>query len=56
MKTKAPISFAFSAKLICAFGFVYADCWFSHEAAQMYDYHYAFQDSAPCINSTELYP
>ena len=28
----------FSAKLICAFGFVYADCWFSHEATQMYDY------------------
>ena len=21
-----------------SFGFVYADCWFSHEAAQMYDY------------------
>ena len=20
-------------KLICAFGFAYADCWFSHEAA-----------------------
>ena len=23
-------------KLICAFVFAYADCWFSHEAAQIY--------------------
>ena len=29
-KTKALISFAVTAKLICAFGFAYADCWFSH--------------------------
>ena len=34
-KTKALISFAVTAKLICAFVFVYADCWFSHEAAHM---------------------
>ena len=34
-KTKALISFAITAKLICAFGFAYADCWFSHEEAQM---------------------
>ena len=27
------ISFARSAKLICAFVFTYADCWFSHAAA-----------------------
>ena len=33
MKTKALISFAVTAKLICAFVFAYADCWFSHEAA-----------------------
>ena len=26
---------AVTAKLICAFVFAYADCWFSHEAAQM---------------------
>ena len=32
-KTKALISFAVTAKLICAFVFAYADCWFSHEAA-----------------------
>ena len=29
----ALISFAVTAKLICAFGFEYADCWFSHAAA-----------------------
>ena len=33
-KSKALISFAISAKLICVFVFVYADCCFSHEAAQ----------------------
>ena len=27
-KTKALISFAVTAKLICAFVFAYADCWF----------------------------
>ena len=32
-KTKALISFAVTAKLICVFVFAYADCWFSHEAA-----------------------
>ena len=31
-KTKALISF--TAKLICAFVFAYADCWFSHAEAQ----------------------
>ena len=35
-KTKALISFAVTAKLICAFVFAYADCWLSHEAAQNY--------------------
>ena len=30
-KTKALISFAVTAKLICVFVFAYADCWFSHE-------------------------
>ena len=34
-KTKALISFAVTAKLICVFVFAYADCWFSHGAAQM---------------------
>ena len=34
-KTKALISFAVTAKLICVFVFAYADCWFSHEEAQI---------------------
>ena len=34
MKTKALISFTVTAKLICAFVFVYAKCWFCHNAAQ----------------------
>ena len=34
-KTKVLISFAVTAKLICAFVFAYADCWFSHEAAHI---------------------
>ena len=34
-KTKALISFAVTAKLICAFVFAYADCWFSHGKAQI---------------------
>ena len=33
-KTKALISFAVTAKLICAFVFAYADCSFSNRAAQ----------------------
>ena len=33
-KTKALISFAVTAKLICAFVFAYANCRFSHAAAQ----------------------
>ena len=34
-KTKTLISFAVTAKLICVCVLAYADCWFSHEAAQM---------------------
>ena len=34
-KTKALISFAVTAKLICVFVFAYADCWFSHDAAHV---------------------
>ena len=34
-KTKALISFAVTAKLICAFVFAYADCWVFHEAAHI---------------------
>ena len=35
MQTKALISFAITAKLVCAFVFAYADCWFSHAAAHI---------------------
>ena len=35
-KTKALISFAVTAKLICVFVFAYAKCWFSHDAAHIY--------------------
>ena len=32
-KTKALISFAVTAKLVCTFVFAYTDCWFSDAAA-----------------------
>ena len=35
-KSKALISFAVTAKLICTFVFAYTDCRFSHEAAHLY--------------------
>ena len=34
-KTKALISFAVTAKLICVFVLAYAKLWFSHDAAHM---------------------
>ena len=34
-KTKALISFAVTAKLICGFVFAYAKRWFSHDAAHI---------------------
>ena len=34
-KTKALISFAVTAKLICAFVFAYAKCLFSHDTAHL---------------------
>ena len=34
-KTKALISFAVTAKLICGFVFAYANCWFSHAQAHI---------------------
>ena len=37
-KTKALISFAVTAKLICVFVFAYAYCWFSHEAAHIFPF------------------
>ena len=37
MKTKALISFAVTAKLICIFVFAYAKRWFSHDAAHIFE-------------------
>ena len=34
-KTKAQISCAVTAQLICVFVFAYANCWFSHAQAQL---------------------
>ena len=42
MKTKALISFAVTAKLICVFVFAYANLWFSYEAAQQYCHFISF--------------
>ena len=41
-KTKALIFFAVTAKLICAFVFAYAKCWFSHYTAQIIYYVWDF--------------
>ena len=35
-KTKVLLSFAVIVKLICAFVFAYADCWFSHAVAHIF--------------------
>ena len=35
VKTEALISVTVTAKLICAFGFAYEKCWFSHESPQI---------------------
>ena len=35
-KTKALISFAVTAKLICGFVFAFAKCWFSYVVAQIF--------------------
>ena len=47
-KTKALISFAVTAKLICAFVFAYADCWFSHGAVHFLKGHCVFLGNA-CV-------
>ena len=33
---KALISFAVTGKLVCTFGFAYADGWFPHEVAHLF--------------------
>ena len=37
VEIKALISFTVTPKLICAFVFAYAKCWFSHDVVQMYE-------------------
>ena len=44
-KTKALISFAVTAKLICAFVFPYANSWFSHAKAQIIENFHGPLDS-----------
>ena len=39
-KTKALISFAVTAKLICDFVFAYAKCLFSHDEAQIFSWEH----------------
>ena len=57
-KTKALISFAVTAKLICVFVFAYADCWFSHEVAHwfssMLKAGYFHDDAHPFSNKSSL--
>ena len=43
------ISFEVTAKLICVFAFAYADCSFSHEAAQMIEL-ICSKSVAKCLN------
>ena len=44
---------AVTAKLICAFVFAYADCWFSHGAAQMF---LTERQNVPRCVKTGLFP
>ena len=50
-KTKALISFAVTAKLICVFVFAYAKGWFSHDAAHLVT---TMQTKEPHQNKTYL--
>ena len=38
-KTKALISCAVTAQLICVFVFAYANCWFSHAQAHLFSFN-----------------
>ena len=50
-KTKALISFAVTAKLICGFVFAYANCCFSHAQAHFTSFPLLwFTKSVTCIN------
>ena len=51
-KTKALISFAVPAKLICAFVFACADCWFSHVVAHII---FHFFDNLVSVKNNNTY-
>ena len=51
-KTKALISFAVTAKLICVFVFVYAKSRFSHNEAHMKQRINSFSQSSDSLDST----
>ena len=53
-KTKALISFAATAKLICAFVFAYVDCLFSHADAHVSNVFF-LRHYLPSAISTTLY-
>ena len=56
-KTKALISFADTAKLICVFVFAYAKCWFSHDAVQLNSTHMTFNSQiVPFLETTNVLP
>ena len=48
-KTKALISFAVTAKLICAFVFAYANCWFSDSVWYLFQ---AYVGAVPVVTPT----
>ena len=50
-KTKAPISFAVTAKLICVFVFAYAKSRFSNDAAYEYGYPMTIKTFKGYLNS-----
>ena len=45
-KTMSLISFAVTAKLICAFVFAFANCWFSHARAHVRHVHLDYRTSS----------
>ena len=54
-KTKALISCAVTAQLICIFVFAYADCWFSHVKAQINKYSKAKDEALQTKYYSHLY-
>ena len=50
-KTKALISFAVTAKLICVFVFAYVKRWFSDDASHLLSSHFVFADNVALIDT-----